>query len=107
MMQKSIQLYSLILLGVLLLSAFSSALSTSTAFAQQQGFEVDCEAIVTKVVDGDTVYVYSEEGFKAGETFKVRFADVDAPELYTSEGQDAKSALLSLNRREGSNPIRR
>jgi hypothetical protein len=69
---------------------------TSIVFAQQQTFEIDCEAVVTRVVDGDTTYVRSEEGFKAGETFKVRFADVNAPELYTPEGQEAKEALDSL-----------
>jgi len=63
-------------------------------FAQE--FDVDCKGVVTKVVDGDTVYVKSISGFGVGETFKVRFADVNAPELYTEEGQIAKTALTSL-----------
>jgi len=82
----------LILIGILLFSTFSLTIITLA----QQGLEVDCKAIVTKVVDGDTIYVYSEEGFKAGETFKVRLADIDAPELNTPEGLAARSALSSL-----------
>lgn len=40
----------------------------------------DAIVVLDHVVDGDTVWVRSVYGFKAGQTFKVRLADVDTPE---------------------------
>jgi len=45
------------------------------------------------VVDGDTLWVKSLYGFKAGQRFKVRLADIDAPELSTAAGKISKEEL--------------
>jgi len=58
--------------------------------------EEECKGIVTYVVDGDTIDVKSVSGFKSGKTIRVRFADINAPELNTLEGKIAKSALFNL-----------
>jgi len=57
---------------------------------------------IDKVVDGDTVWISVEDildsrfGNLSGESFKVRFADVNAPELSTPEGLRSRDALLKL-----------
>ena len=45
--------------------------------------------VVTRVVDGDTLYV-------SGLPVRVRLADIDAPELGTAGGEAAKAALAGL-----------
>ncbi len=64
-----------------------SALSFASAY------EFQAYGYVTEVVDGDTVWFHSYYGYRAGETFKVRFADINAPEIYTDEGKESKAAL--------------
>ncbi|MET1101290.1 MAG: thermonuclease family protein [Pyrodictiaceae archaeon] len=70
------------------------------------GPDIDAIAVVTRVVDGDTIYakavlfldkhvrelVLSEWGM----VFKVRLADINAPELNTQAGIEAKKFLESL-----------
>ncbi|NJE10961.1 thermonuclease family protein [Thermococcus sp. MAR1] len=56
-------------------------------------YEFQAYGYVTKVVDGDTVWFHSYYGYRAGETFKIRFADINAPEIYTDEGKESKAAL--------------
>jgi micrococcal nuclease len=53
---------------------------------------------VTKVIDGDTVWVTLERG---GEPLKVRLAGIDAPEICQEGGTDAQAYLseLVLNQR--------
>ena len=46
---------------------------------------------IKKVVDGDTVYVYSQ-----GETLKVRLLEIDAPEMNQPYGKQAKQYLQEL-----------
>ncbi len=46
-----------------------------------------------KIVDGDTVWVRCYVGFKANQSFKVRFADINAPELETKPGKESKKFL--------------
>jgi len=58
--------------------------------------EVDSMGIVQYVVDGDTIDVLATSGFMNGSEYRIRFADINAPELDTKEGQEAKSALKSL-----------
>ncbi len=53
-------------------------------------------AEVVRVVDGDTVIVRGLEGFNKGQEFRVRLADVNAPELSTQEGTIAKEYLSSI-----------
>lgn len=51
---------------------------------------------VVRVVDGDTIIVRGVEGFNKGEEFRVRFADINAPELSTPEGKVSKGYLESI-----------
>jgi len=46
-----------------------------------------------RVVDGDTIWARCYKGFKANETFKVRFADINAPEIETVPGKQSKAFL--------------
>ena len=46
---------------------------------------------IKKVVDGDTVHVYSK-----GETLKVRLLEIDAPEMNQPYGKEAKQYLEEL-----------
>mgnify|MGYP004744911779 CR=1 FL=1 len=50
-------------------------------------FEVDSVGIVTYVVDGDTIDVLATSGFMNGSEYRIRFADINAPELDTEEGR--------------------
>jgi len=51
-----------------------------------------------RVVDGDTIIVKGMEGFRAGEEFRVRLADINAPEMDTPEGRIAKDRLTDMLR---------
>lgn len=53
---------------------------------------------VVRVVDGDTIIVRGVEGFNKGEEFRVRFADINAPELSTPEGKISKGYLEGILR---------
>ncbi|OYT55483.1 MAG: hypothetical protein B6U76_05890 [Desulfurococcales archaeon ex4484_217_2] len=63
------------------------------------GFDLDCRGVVKRVVDGDTIYVYVDKVFDQkfkdflNQEIKVRFADINAPELDTYEGVQAKIFL--------------
>ena len=76
---------------VILFSIVASGLLSLSI--QKEKFEVDCIGTVTRVIDGDTIDVYSELGFMEGTTFRVRLADIDAPESYTSDGPASTKAL--------------
>ena len=80
-MRRGVILASIVVSVVFLLSGFASA------------YEFQAYGYVTKVVDGDTVWFHSYYGYRAGEDFKVRFADINAPEIYTDEGKESKAAL--------------
>lgn len=49
-----------------------------------------------RVVDGDTVELVADLGFKIGYRFTARLDGINAPELRTPEGNTARTALLSL-----------
>lgn len=83
-MRRGVIIASIMILAVFLFSGFTSA------------YEFQAYGYVTKVVDGDTVWFHSYYGYRAGETFKVRFADINAPEIYTDEGKESKAALQWL-----------
>ena len=51
-----------------------------------------------RVVDGDTIIVKGMEGFRAGDEFRVRLADINAPEMDTPEGRIAKDRLTDVLR---------
>jgi hypothetical protein len=48
-------------------------------------------ASVTRVVDGDTFWAKVDYGFRFSQPWKVRLRGVDAPELGTEEGEQAKA----------------
>lgn len=50
---------------------------------------------VTRVIDGDTVWVKVDHGFRFRQPQKIRFRGIDAPELPTEEGLAAKSFVES------------
>lgn len=53
-------------------------------------------AELLRVVDGDTVHAEVDLGFDTFERFTFRLAGIDAPELSTQEGKDAKVFIESL-----------
>ena len=59
-------------------------------------FQLDSVARLHRVVDGDTVWVYSVYGFKEGQRFKVRLADIDAPERGKEGYEEAKRELIRI-----------
>ena len=73
-------------LAILALAVVALALAPKRG--EPEGFE---RSLVIEVVDGDTFWCYA-----GGSEFKVRLADVDAPELGTAEGEVAKAFLREL-----------
>ncbi len=68
----------------------------------QQVVDIDALCIVKRVVDGDTIDVLVTRVFDKkyfmlnGREVRVRFADINAPEIYTVEGKAAKDFLYGL-----------
>ena len=78
------------MLKKIILSLFFVLICSASAF------EADSVGIVTYIVDGDTIDVLATSGFMNGSEYRIRFADINAPELDIEEGQEAKEALKSL-----------
>ena len=53
------------------------------------------QAVVEKVIDGDTIKVRMNLGYDDSYREVLRLRDIDAPELDTKEGQDAKAFVQS------------
>lgn len=51
------------------------------------------EALVTRVVDGDTVDLTVDAGFRVDVRVRTRLKGINAPELSTPEGKAARKAL--------------
>lgn len=66
---------------------YLSAIDMKNTLALQD-IEIDICAHVYRVIDGDTL-----DAFPVG---RIRFADIDTPELNTPEGEQAKQALSNL-----------
>ncbi len=77
-------------------------LVTTHIITAQYIVDVDALCIVTRVIDGDTVDVVIVRVFDekysmlSGREVRVRFADINAPEIYTTEDKAAKDFLYSL-----------
>jgi len=88
-----------ILLLIILAALLAPLTSTQLASAGGVGVHSDfphARVVVTEVVDGDTVHI-SPPVYVAGQyRTVVRFADINAPELNTPEGQWAKGNLTNL-----------
>lgn len=48
-------------------------------------------AIVERVIDGDTVDVHVDLGFDIWHSVRLRLSDIDTPETWTDEGKAAKT----------------
>jgi endonuclease YncB( thermonuclease family) len=79
--------------GVLILFVFGLWLFLSNQEERSAVPEIDAICTLDHVVDGDTIWVKCIAGFKEGERFKVRFADIDAPEMDSDEGKASKTFL--------------
>ena len=49
--------------------------------------------VVTRVIDGDTLWVRDSTAVSGGETLKVRIVGIDAPEVCQAGGPEAREAL--------------
>ncbi len=54
------------------------------------------KAIVNRVIDGDTINMTIDLGFRLSYTANCRLAGINAPELDTQEGKDSRDALKLL-----------
>lgn len=54
------------------------------------------KVLVMRVIDGDTVVLCVDLGFEISRIETFRLAGIDAPEMSTKEGQDAKYFLMDL-----------
>ncbi len=74
----------------------------AVASVPAEALEVDAVARVTRVVDGDTIRVVILEdlpgppSLEEGVEYRVRLADINAPEINTREGVEARQALYTL-----------
>ena len=73
--------------------SYSTITQLTTQQIQGNQLTIECEGIVTRVIDGDSIEVESTECFIDRETFEVRLADVDTPEYNESGFSTSKSAL--------------
>ncbi len=53
-------------------------------------------ATITKIVDGDTVRVSVDLGYKVTMAIEVRINGIDAPEMWTPEGKAARVFICTL-----------
>ncbi len=53
-------------------------------------------AVLTKVVDGDTIHATVDVGFRTYMTLVFRFYGINAPEIATPEGKASKQHLGEL-----------
>lgn len=75
----------------LIATIFFCAMLCST-LAQASSFEIDMEGTATNVIDGDTYDVIASNGTQ----YRVRLADVNAPERDTTGYDEAKEYLTTL-----------
>ncbi len=79
------------------------ALHALITAAPAEALEVDAVARVVRVVDGDTLRVVILEDLpdppdlREGYEYRVRLADINAPEIDTREGLEAKEALEKVS----------
>ncbi len=81
---------------ILLFLALISIIYIGLSFNSSNEFEIDAIAKLDRVVDGDTIWVKGIAGFKEGQRFKIRLADIDAPEMNTREGKLSEEFLEGL-----------
>lgn len=93
---------SSILFSLPVLAILTSILAGIVVAYCAGGVDLDAVGVVRRVVDGDTLDVLVLKAYDpryqvfVGHVIRVRLADIDAPELYTSMGRLAKYALQGL-----------
>lgn len=53
-------------------------------------------AVVLRIVDGDTVHLQIDLGLDSFRNIKCRLAGINAPEMETQEGKDARTYLMDV-----------
>ncbi len=56
----------------------------------------DFHAILERVIDGDTVILTVDVGFRFATTARFRLAHINAPEMSTADGHASRDHLMSL-----------
>jgi endonuclease YncB( thermonuclease family) len=89
------RVFSTVALTVLLIVAFTPVVLSQETVGIHSDFP-HARVVVTEVVDGDTVHISPPVLVADEYRLIVRFADINAPELNTTEGQWAKGNLTNL-----------
>jgi endonuclease YncB( thermonuclease family) len=90
------------LLPILLLSLAGLNQASGETGTEIQQYGIEVYGAVVKIVDGDTIDVRIFSVYKDrysslnGTVIRVRLADINAPELGTPEGEEAKRVLASI-----------
>lgn len=96
------RIYIVPLLPILLLSLAGLNQASGEAGTEIQQYGIEVYGAVVKIVDGDTIDVRIFSVYKDrysslnGTVIRVRLADINAPELGTPEGEEAKRVLASI-----------
>jgi micrococcal nuclease len=97
-----LRIYTVPLLPILLLSLAGLNQASGEAGTEIQQYGIEVYGAVVKIVDGDTIDVRIFSVYKDrysslnGTVIRVRLADINAPELGTPEGEEAKRVLASI-----------
>jgi endonuclease YncB( thermonuclease family) len=90
------------LLPILLLSLAGLNKTSGETETEIQQYGIEVYGVVVEIVDGDTIDVRIFSVYKDrysslnGTVIRVRLADINAPELGTPEGEEAKRVLASI-----------
>ncbi|MDT7888099.1 MAG: thermonuclease family protein [Desulfurococcales archaeon] len=96
------RIYTVPLLPILLLSLAGLNQASGETGTEIQQYGIEVYGAVVKIVDGDTIDVRIFSVYKDrysslnGTVIRVRLADINAPELGTPEGEEAKRVLASI-----------
>jgi micrococcal nuclease len=97
-----LRIYTVPLLPILLLSLAGLNQASGETGTEIQQYGIEVYGAVVKIVDGDTIDVRIFSVYKDrysslnGTVIRVRLADINAPELGTPEGEEAKRVLASI-----------
>lgn len=92
----NVRIIVLMFIALLILSGLQGSITSA------QGIDIDVYGRVVYVIDGDTIDVIVLKVFDQryevllNQKIRIRFADINAPELYTYKGKLAKRFLYSL-----------
>lgn len=75
---------------------FNEAPPQSQQIEEKETDMYEYQAKVIRVVDADTLWCRVDLGFRLYREISLRFADINAPELSTQEGKDARDRLKEV-----------